>query len=569
MHIKTKFILTVGLAAFSLNALAGDDNAFIRSRRAQPLNPAALNIPGDPVKVWVCFTDKDVFSETALQAALEYVEISQRTLKRRAKSGAGLSLADLPVRKDYIDAVADIALSVCHSSRWLNSISAEVYKADLVKLADLSCVAEIIPVARGKRAGTFLEQEDYTWQGNDGFDESRAWMGHEGAFYGNSYDQLAQMEVIEAHRRGYYGEDVIVAVIDGGFMYDHRALRHTDVIAEWDFIFNDDFTGYDPEQGDVRGQPVHGTGCWSTIAGYDPGNLIGAAPFASFLLAKSEDVRWEKPVEEDNWVAAIEWCERMGADVASSSLSYKDWYNAAEFDGIAAPASRAAATAYEMGMVICTSAGNEGPRPMTLGAPTDAEGVLSIGAVDSTGVITWFSSRGPAADGRIKPNICALGRHTTAVSPYSYDRYGLWNGTSLSCPLAAGAMALLVEAHPDWPVYKYYEAVENTATHAHRPDNIYGYGIVRIAKAIDYPSISGYVYNRDSGKPLAEAELYFTSPDTAGVVLTDKGGFYILVNMPRSEYEITAKAAGFTDSDTKKAAVPPNDTMDFVLKPLP
>lgn len=560
----TAAALTCLLAAGACFAEAG---GYVIPKREPVINPALYRLSDDPLKVWVFFTDKGVFTDSELQAALESVDISGRALLRRAKAGAAADAGDLPVKAAYIEAVERIAMFMGHESRWLNSVSALVSRSSLAELADLPFVADISLVAAGTCSRLILEREEFTFKGNEGFDESRSWMGHEGAFYGRSYDQLAQIEVIEAHRRGYYGRGVVVAVIDGGFMNDHRALMHADIIGEWDFIFNDSFTGYDPEQGDSRGQPVHGTGCWSTIAGYDPGNLIGAAPFASFILAKSEDDRWEKPVEEDNWVAAIEWCERMGADVASSSLSYKDWYSNAEFDGIIPPASRAADRAYEMGMVICTSAGNGGPMPMTLGAPTDAEGVLSIGAVDSTGIITRFSSRGPSADGRIKPNICALGRHTTAVSPYSYDRYGLWNGTSLSCPLAAGAIALLIEAHPGWPMYKICEAVENTATHARHPDNAYGYGIVQIAKAIDYPSISGFVSDRSSGKRIGNARIQFSSADTSGAVSADDGGFYLLVNMPDGEYELTVTAAGYADSEPVKVSVPPDDTYDFALPP--
>jgi subtilisin family serine protease len=497
------------------------------------------------------------------------VDLSERALKRRVKAGAGLSFKDLPVCPAYISEMeAELGVGCEQVSNWLNAASFTVEKSELELIADKGYVAEIRPVARAQKAGYFMEQENITWQGIEGYDERFSERGHEGAFYGVSYDQLDQIEVIEAHRRGLYGDGVIIGVIDGGFMLDHRALAHTEVIAEWDFINNDDFTGFDAEQ-DIRGQPVHGTGCMSTIAGYDPGNLIGAAPFASFVLAKSEDDRGETPIEEDNWVAAIEWVERMGADVVSSSLSYKDWYVLDDFDGITPYASRAATIAYELGVVVCTSAGNEGPEAMSLGTPADADGVLAIGAVDSTGELVGFSSRGPTADGRIKPNICALGRHTTAVSPYTYDKYGLWNGTSLSCPLAAGGLALVVQAHPDWPSYKIYEAAENTATHAVYPDNDWGYGILQVAKALDYPSISGYVRD-EGGLPVPCAKIYYkhNKADTGGVIDCNQNGFYILVNVPEGRFNLQAKAVGFQDSSLREAMVPPDDVLDFTLKKI-
>ena len=416
--------------------------------------------------------------------------------------------------------------------------------------------------ARSDSKGAVMEEA--SWRGVDDY---TVWMdskGVEGALYGNSFDQLEQIQVIEAHRRGYYGEGVFVGVIDGGFMLDHRGLAHLDVIAQWDFINDDPFTGYDPSQ-DVRGQPNHGTGCMSTIGCYDPGNLIGAAPFAAFILAKSEDVTDETPVEEDNWVAAVEWCEAQGADVVSTSLSYSDWYVKADFDGITPYASRAAQYAFEMGVVVCTSMGNSGPRPTTMGTPADAEGSLSIGAVDSTDNLTRFSSRGPTGDGRIKPNILAMGRHVTAVRPHTYDRFALWSGTSLSCPLAAGGIALIIEAHPDWSPMMVMEAVENTATRATHPDNDWGYGILQVARALDYPSLTCSVQSEVDGKPIAGAYLQIVSADTTFIVTLDETGSCYLPNLEYGLYRIKADAPDYLYGK-RVIEIPPEHFCDFQLK---
>jgi subtilisin family serine protease len=304
----------------------------------------------------------------------------------------------------------------------------------------------------------------------------------------------------------------------------------------------------------------------STIGAWDPGNLIGAAPYASFILAKTEDDRGETPVEEDNWVAGVEWAEWLGTDIITSSLSYLDWYSPAEFDGITAYASQAANRIYEMGVVICTSVGNEGPRPLTLGTPADAEGVLAIGAVDSTWSLVDFSSRGPTADGRIKPNVLAMGRHVTVARPYTYDEFSLGNGTSFSCPLAAGALALLIQAHPDWPSYEIYDAVENTATHAIYPDNAWGYGIVRLERALDYPSISGYIADAQNQKPVPSAYLFFASKDTSGTVTVDSAGFYLVGNLPYGQYRIIARAPGYLDGEAVTTSLPPDEVCDFKIR---
>lgn len=515
-------------------------------------------------KVWIGFKDKGVITQADFASLAGQVELSEHALKRRAKAGRGIEMTDLPVNPAYIERIEPLVVQIHRQSRWLNAVSATVLESKTAEIAALDFVSEIQPVAQAAANSRGALMTEICWQGIEDYSENMETQGVEGSLYGKSYDQLNQIQVIEAHRRGYYGEGVFIAVIDGGFMLDHRGLAHLDVIGEWDFINNDPFTGYDPLQ-DSKGQPTHGTGCMSTIGCYDPGNLIGAAPFASFILAKSEDVRDETPIEEDNWVAAVEWCEAIGADIVSSSLSYSDWYSKGDFDGIIPYASRAADFVFELGVVICTSMGNSGPYPVTLGAPADAEGVLAIGAVDSIDNLTRFSSRGPSSDGRIKPNICALGRHVTAVRPYSYDQFALWNGTSLSCPLAAGGIALVIEAHPDWPSWRVVEAVENTGTHAEYPDNEWGHGILQVVRAIDYPAIECRVISKSEGKPIAGAYLQITSADTNFIVTLDNSGVFYMPNLEYGSYRIKADAPDYLD-EKLTLRIPPEHNIDIQLE---
>lgn len=541
--------------------------SFVREKADLVIDPSVYSIPGEAVTVWIQLKDKGVFSESELAEALSGTYIPERTLKRRAKNGAGVTFGDLPLVETYIEGISALTLNIRQQSKWLNAVSATVEKKALQDLAALPYVSKIQPVAKGR----FTDYENWDtevyWQGLDGYDDRREELGHEGAFYGVSYDQLDQIGVIEAHRRGYYGDGVIVAILDGGFMTDHRALIHADVIGEWDFIFNDENTNYDPSQ-DIKGQPRHGTACMSNIAAYDPGNLIGCAPFASFILGKTEDIRSETAAEEDYWVAAVEWAELQGADVLSSSLSYLDWYSKGEFDGVTPLCSRASTRAFNLGMVVCTSMGNSGPRPTTMGTPADAEGNVTVGAVDSLGLVTRFSSRGPTADGRIKPNVLALGRHVTVAKPYTWDGYGLANGTSFSCPLAAGAIALLVQAHPDWSSWDILEAVENTASRAGRPDNSYGHGILQIDKAMDYPSISGYVTSAVGYKSVPGAKVLITSGILAGTYPADGDGFYKIANLPEGSFLIKVQAEGYQDSEERELLAPPDEFSDFILEPL-
>ena len=482
---------------------------------------------------------------------------------------------DLPVSDAYrktILAVPGVALR--GESRWLNALSVDADSSALEAISRFPFVRRIQPVARLKSAHTrdrIGAVEYYSHRSvNERLQElnptqpdpaaplyrmDRAW-------YGPSLNQVRMVNALEAHFRGNHGAGVRVAVLDGGYRLNHEAFQGLDVIAQYDFINDDADPDYDPSQ-DVPGQAAHGTACMSVIGGYSPGNLIGLAHEASFILCKSEDVSDETIVEEDNWVRAVEWSESLGADVLSSSLSYKDWYTLADFDGMTPITSRAAQIAYELGMVLCTSAGNEGPDPMSLGAPTDAEGVLSIGALRPNGDLANFSSRGPTADGRIKPDICAQGVRTACVRPGTWDEYSFWSGTSLSCPVVAGCMALLVAEHPDWTPAQFYEAARETASHAERPDNDWGWGLVNLEEAIHYPSVSGWILDQSGrGMPGIKLRLYGEERDMT--VFSNEDGFYRFPNLEWGTVRIQALWPDGTLSPFTTLAVPPSDEVDFM-----
>jgi serine protease AprX len=184
--------------------------------------------------------------------------------------------------------------------------------------------------------------------------------------------------------------------------------------------------------------------------------------------------------------------------------------------------------AYDLGMVLCTAAGNEGPERMTLGVPADAEGLLAIGAVKYDGDLARFSARGPTADGRIKPDVCAQGVRTCCVSPDTWDRYAFWNGTSLSTPIAAGCMVLILAEHPEWGPDQVTEAVRATASRADRPDPDWGWGIINVEEAIHYPSVSGWVTD-SKGNGKAGVEVRLISGDQTLKMLSGENGFYFRV----------------------------------------
>ncbi len=525
---------------------------------------------------WVFFKDKP--ASNAQPVAID----SHARERRRLRGIRGVSGDfDLPVSPAYIEAVLSLpGVSLRGESRWFNAVSVDAREDALEKLKGLPFVKGIQPVAIADRSsfeddigmvGEYARREVNERLAEDfeppqwnptlpdpaayDYKLNRAW-------YGPSWNQVVMVNAMEAHMRGNHGQGVRIAVLDGGFQLDHEAFAGLNVIAQYDFINNDDDTSYDPAQ-DIYSQPHHGTACMSVIGGYSPGNLIGLAHEAEFILCKTEYVPTETVAEEDYWVRALEWSESLGADVLSSSLSYKDWYVLSDYDGITPITSRAAQIAFELGMVLCTSAGNEGPEPMTLGAPTDAEGVLSIGALRPNGDLASFSSRGPTADGRIKPDICAQGVRTACVMPHTWNEYAFWSGTSLSCPVAAGCMALLVAEHPDWTPAQIYEAARQTASRAERPDNNYGWGCLNLEEAIHYPSVSGWVLDEE-GRGIPNVKLQLFGEIQGLITHTTEDGFYRFSNLKEDEVRLQVIFSDGSRSDFVTLTVPPSREMDFM-----
>jgi serine protease AprX len=215
--------------------------------------------------------------------------------------------------------------------------------------------------------------------------------------------------------------------------------------------------------------------------------MAGPAFGADFILAKTEDDRSETPIEEDYWVAGIEWAESLGAEVVSSSLGYTDWYAFKDMDGKTAVTTRAAERASALGVVVVNAAGNERRNAWAhIIAPADGPSVIAVGAVDSAGTIASFSSPGPSSDGRIKPEVCAWGVSNLVAANRTDggDVYTRGSGTSYATPLVAGVAALLLEAHRDWTPAQVRAALTGTATNAAKPNNDYGWGIVNAAAAV-------------------------------------------------------------------------------------
>jgi subtilisin family serine protease len=443
-------------------------------------------------KVWVFFTDKGLLDSRSLAAARRSYDriISERAKQRRAKHGiTEIGFRDLPVRSYYVYRIEKMGATLRHTSKWLNAASFEVELNHLDQIAALPFVAEMRPVALYKNrydppAKSTGSQQTPTATGEYSLD------------YGGSEAQLTQINVPIAHDSGYAGQGVIISVFDTGFRKSHdaffQAYMMNRVLAEWDFVFNDGNVANEAE--DWSSAWNHGTSTWSICGGLWTGTHYGPAYGASFILCKTEDIRSETQVEEDNWVAAVEWTDSIGTDIITSSLSYSDWYTQSDYDGNTCVTTIAADYAAEVGILVCNSAGNAGGPGPSLGAPADADSILTVGAVDYSGAIASFSSRGPTADGRTKPEVCARGVNVHRATSSSDSDFSAWgSGTSYSCPLVAGAAAIVWGANPDWTNMQVREALMMTADNADTPDNTYGWGIIDTWAALNYDFGEGWM----------------------------------------------------------------------------
>ncbi len=403
-----------------------------------------------------------------------------RAIERRLRKGRRdrVELLSRGPRPADLRVLEELGLKVHYLSRWLSAVSVEANPEQLLAIRRRLPSARIRPVRTWTRP--------LPRPAESGLPESRPKAG--GFDYGASWIQNQQIQTDQMHDLGFTGEGVRVLILDTGFLRTHPAFGRLRVVDEWDFVFGDSLTRN--EAVDVPAQHNHGTGTLGVLAGWAPGELIGPAFGAEFLLAKTEKLDTETRVEEDNFVAALEWGEARGADLITASLGYLSFpdspdsfsYTFADLDGNTAVTTRAMDDIVALGVLALSAIGNSGAKgASSLITPSDGDSVLAIGSVLADSTVSAFSSRGPTADGRIKPDLMARGTATIWAAADSTFRAA--SGTSLATPLAAGAAVLVLQAHPEWGPGAAMNALRSTATLAATPNNDHGWGIVQSWRA--------------------------------------------------------------------------------------
>ena len=446
-------------------------------------------------KYLVYFKDKGIVSQNRFYKSAQLVSqctqyLSSKSIERR-KAVMGkdnyVNYDDVPVYTPYKTQIENSGIRIDKTLNWFNAVSCYLTQAQINGVKSFPFVEKIEPVKIFKAAAqkafdvSFLYRAPQDVLNGTSFD------------YGYSLTQNALCGVPAVHDAGYDGSGIIIGVLDTGFEFSSPALGNIKMLAQHDFVFNDNITSN--QSGDQADQQNHGTAVLSIIGGYAPGYLIGPAFNAGYLLAKTEDVRSETHIEEDNYAAALEWMEAQGVQITTSSLGYNIFdagqtsYSYKDMDGKTTIITQAAEKAFERGVITLTAAGNEGANAWHyIIAPADGFNIIAVGAVTPDNVVAGFSSRGPTYDGRIKPEICAQGTSVFHANPLS-SFYSSGSGTSFATPMAAGITALLLQANPYLNNQQVRNIILQAGDNFKTPDNDRGYGLLSAVRALSMPNL--------------------------------------------------------------------------------
>jgi len=543
--------IILSLMIFSVMMYAGDSAPIGKN-----LGKVYPNIgDNEPTVVLIYLKDKGTHQRGVMDAP---ALLSKKSIARRLRFRSPENVideSDYPLERSYVQTIAGQVINVRNELKWFNAVSVTATKPQIEALRRLPFVKEIDLVNRWKKTQNettqpFIKQVQAPAQPK----------GVATLNYGSSFAQDNLEKIPAVHDLGIYGQGVTICMMDNGVRNPyHQVFDSMHIIATHDFV--DHKTSVIPNDANT-GFGSHGVWTLSIIGGYRPGSLIGPAFKSNFLLARTENDSSETPIEEDNWVAALQWADSIGVDVTSTSLGYLGFdapytsLTAADMNGHTAIISIAAAHGAALGIVVVNAAGNSGPGDgitNTLIAPADADSILTAGAVDVNGNRASFSSVGPTTDipARIKPDVMAWGVGNYIASSVDTVNYTSGSGTSFATPLTAGVAALIRSANPGLTPLQVQQAMKQTANNSASPNNLYGWGIVNADSALKYfgvtslgpGSISGTAFNDVNGNgvldagetPLSGIRIRLSGIVTDSI-LTDGSGNFTFSNLPIDTY---------------------------------
>ncbi|HEX6847181.1 MAG TPA: S8 family serine peptidase [Chitinophagaceae bacterium] len=406
--------------------------------------------------------------------------LSQRAIDRRTRYGIAIDSTDLPVTPAYLTQIAGVAnVTILNISKWHNSIAIQTSDANAITTINGFSFVQSVSAIAARTAATNNEKLNTTEQP---YFPSLRGSQLTADYFNYGSGSLAEINLHKGqflHNIGLRGQGMLIAMLDGGF-FNYNTLDAMDsiilnnqVIDTWDFY---------SRNSTVSDDHPHGMQCLSTIAANIPGSFIGKAPKANFALYRTEDTGSEYPIEEFNMVCGMERADSAGADIISASLGYFDFdnsifnYTYANMNGNTTISSVGADLAAKKGILFAAAAGNEGNSTWHyIITPADADSVLAVGAVSTSGTIGGFSSYGPSSDGQIKPDVASVG--VSAMVQSTSNSVTMSNGTSFACPNMAGLTAILWQAFPEYNNIRIIRALREAGSIATSPNDRIGYGI--------------------------------------------------------------------------------------------
>ena len=443
------------------------------------------------------------FLQFVNKAGSDIVCLSPVAQQMRVERGIAIDSLDYAVSPIYLDSIETLGANILHTSRWFNGATVEANEQTIQAIKQCTFVDTIYLTRTDEESSVIpplsLRKREAKGEGLEA--------------KGEGLEQLAQLNLLPLHQTGYKGQGIRIGIADGGF-YNADSLES---------LPHDQWLGYTDltdSQHDFFGpEGNHGTLCLSAIMGQQE-NYQGVATQAEYFLFRTEEHNTESPKEIDNWVAAIEMADSLGLHIVSTSLGYTTFdqehfnFAYADMDGRTSRGAQASLIAARKGMLLVTAMGNEGNKTWHyLSTPADADSILSVGAVNKDGAIAMFSSYGPSADGRVKPEVCAMGEGTSLISPANNAVISS-NGTSFACPLIAGMAASLWSALPQATNMEIREMIIRSCDRYSQPHEQYGYGIPNAWEA--YTSMTTH--------------LPSTLHSTPYTKILDNGQLYILYN---------------------------------------